>query len=335
MLNKKIIISGGALAISLLMNIPRLLVVIFREDIAADFDFSYSDIILRTIIMFGFAWLVLAYNIKWVQYFGPRFSALRTIGVNTVLLFTSVIALTFFKRFISDYFLDARSFFFVTLFTHLIVLLILLLLAWLVNLTSRFQQNLVEKEQAKRKALYHQLEVLRSQVNPHFLFNTLNSLQYLIRQKSEKATVFVEKLSWLLRATLQQSEKDLITVKEELNYLEAYVFLQKERFGDKLNIDISIPEEWKNKSIPSFSLQLLVENAIKHNVLSDRQPLEIRIYTEDRFIVVGNTIQERRDTVESTGKGLSNLTTRYNILKEENIRIEKTEGLFLVKLPLV
>jgi LytS/YehU family sensor histidine kinase len=138
----------------------------------------------------------------------------------------------------------------------------------------------------------------------------------------------------LLRSTLQQSEKDLITVQEELDFLDTYVFLQKERFGEKLKIDIAIPEDWKDKLIPSFSLQLLFENAIKHNVISNRQPLMISIYIEDHFIVVSNTLQERRDAVERIGKGLSNLSTRYTILKEKPIHIEKTETLFLVKLPL-
>ncbi|MEM8908911.1 MAG: histidine kinase, partial [Bacteroidota bacterium] len=90
--------------------------------------------------------------------------------------------------------------------------------------------------------------------------------------KSDKASVFVDKLSWMLRATLQQSEKNYLTLQEELDYLEAYIFLQKERFGDKLKIEINIPDAWKKQTVPSFSVQLLVENAIKHNVIANRQP---------------------------------------------------------------
>jgi ABC-type multidrug transport system fused ATPase/permease subunit len=175
--DKKIVIIGGAWAITLLMNVPRLLVMLFRKDIAQEFGFSYSDILLRTAIMFCFSWLVLSFNITWKKRLDDRYATLTSIAINALLLFVSVIALTFFKQFISEYLLDAKSFFFVTLFTHLIVLIILWLLAWLVHLTSRFQENVIEKEQAKRKALHHQLEVLRSQINPHFLFNTLNSLQ--------------------------------------------------------------------------------------------------------------------------------------------------------------
>ena len=125
----------------------------------------------------------------------------------------------------------------------------------------------------------------------------------------------------LLRSTLQRSDKDFITIQDELDYLENYMYLQKERFGDKFSVDILIPEEWTKELIPSFSLQLLVENAIKHNVISKKQPLSVEIYTEGNYLVVQNLLQERRDSVESTGTGLSNLSTRFNLLKKRAIQI--------------
>jgi len=139
----------------------------------------------------------------------------------------------------------------------------------------------------------------------------------------------------LLRATLQQSDKDYISLEEELDYLEAYVFLQKERFGEKLDVEITIPNELKKTSIPSFSLQLLVENAIKHNVVSKKKPLKVNIYIEDKYLMVSNPLQKRSDAVESIGKGLSGLSTRFQLLKKEDILIEKNDVLFLVKLPIL
>ena len=178
------------------------------------------------------------------------------------------------------------------------------------------------------------MQALRTQINPHFLFNALNSLNALIRQKSDKASTFVDKLSLLLRSTLQRSDKDFITIQDELDYLETYIYLQKERFGDKFSIDIQIPKEWTKELIPSFSLQLLVENAIKHNVISKKQPLSLEIYTKGNDLVVRNLIQERRDSVESTETGLSNLSMRFNLLKKRKIKIIKDNTYFSVKLPI-
>ncbi len=338
MLQKNKIILFSALAVSLLLNIPRFLIILNRQDLVEEFGFTYSEAVLRLVVMFFFSWLVLTYNILWKvkwKYLYPINTKLFNIAVNAFFLIAGLTSLTFLKRHISDSLLDDESYFFVNFFIYLVVLILLLLLSWLVNLSSQHQESIIEKEQAKRKALHHQLEALRSQVNPHFLFNTLNSLNTLIRQQPDKATVFVSKLSWLLRATLQQSDKDYISLEEELDYLEAYVFLQKERFGEKLDVEITIPNELKKTSIPSFSLQLLVENAIKHNVVSKKKPLKVNIYIEDKYLMVSNPLQKRSDAVESIGKGLSGLSTRFQLLKKEDILIEKNDVLFLVKLPIL
>lgn len=338
MLNKNKIILFGALAISLLLNFPRLIVLLTRKDIVESLGLTFEEVVLRTLVLFCFSWLALSYNIKWKNEWIVRkngYAVLTDIIVNGLLLLIGVATLTFFKQFIPGFIIDVQSYIFVAFFTYLVVLIILLLISWLVNLMTQHQQSLLEKEQAKQKALHHQLEALRAQINPHFLFNTLNSLSSLIRQKSDKASVFVDKLSWMLRVTLQQSDKDYVTLQEELEYLEAYVFLQKERFGDKLNIEVDIPDDWKKQRTPSFSLQLLVENAIKHNVVSNKQPLHIRIYSKEDFLVISNPIQKRSDLVESTGKGLSNLSTRFQLLRKKDIQIEKKENQFIVKLPIL
>ncbi len=338
MLQKNKIIIFSALAISLLLNIPRFLIMLSRKDLVAEFGFTYGEAVVRLVVMFLFSWLVLTYNIHWkVKWKSsyPLNTPLFNVLINAFFLFAGVVSLTFLKRHISEFALDEESYLFVTFFIYLVVLILLLLLSWLVNLSFQHQQSIIEKEQAKRKALHHQLEALRSQINPHFLFNTLNSLSTLIRQQPDKASVFVRKLSSLLRATLQQSDKDYTSLDKELDYLEAYIFLQKERFGDKLDVEISIPNHLKKCTIPSFSLQLLVENAIKHNVVSSKQPLQVKVYIEGNFLLVSNPVQKRSDAVESIGKGLSSLSTRFQLLKKEDIQIEKTDQLFLVKLPLL
>ncbi|MDF1868350.1 MAG: histidine kinase, partial [Saprospiraceae bacterium] len=291
-----------------------------------------------SIVMFCFSWLVLSFNMVWKnKWQGQKIrNQLSTdIAINTGILILGVTALTILKQMFTPGFLGSGQLFFMTLFTYLLVQLILLLISRVVNLNFQHQQSLLEKEQAKQKALHHQLQALRTQINPHFLFNALNSLNALIRQKSENASTFVDKLSWLLRSTLQRSDKDFISLQDELEYLEAYIFLQKERFGEKFNVDVRIPEEWKKEMIPSFSLQLLVENAIKHNVASKQNPLLVEIYPKEGFLIVKNKIQERRDGLESTGTGLSNLSTRFQLLKKRTIQIQNDEQYFSVKLPVI
>ncbi|MEO1414823.1 MAG: histidine kinase [Bacteroidota bacterium] len=216
----------------------------------------------------------------------------------------------------------------------LIVHPILLLFARFIKLNFQQQQLLLEKEQAKQSALQHQLEALRTQINPHFLFNALNSLTVLIRKKSDRAIPFVHQLSWLLRATLHRSDEDLITIQNELEYLESYTFLQKERFAEKFRVDVQIPEKWKKELIPSFSLQMLAENAIKHNIVSSEYPLLIEIYPEGEYLIIRNQIKKRRDASEGTGIGLFNLSIRFKLLKKRDIQISQDKNHFIVKLPI-
>ncbi|MEM8908910.1 MAG: histidine kinase [Bacteroidota bacterium] len=189
MFKKNRIILFGALAISLLLNIPRLIVMLARRDLVETFELSFEELLLRTVVMFCFSWVVLSYNIKWKMQWRARLNGrpvLTDIVVNAFLLFTSVTVLTFIRQFVPHYLFGARSYFFLILFTYFMVQVILLLLSQLVHLMAEQQQNTLEKEQAKREALHHQLEALRGQINPHFLFNTLNSLNSLIRQNRIK-----------------------------------------------------------------------------------------------------------------------------------------------------
>lgn len=157
----------------------------------------------------------------------------------------------------------------------------------------------------------------------------------MIRNKSDRALPFVDQLSWLLRATLLRSEDDFITIQNELEYLESYIFLQKERFGEKFKVDVQIPENWKKELIPSFSLQLLAENAIKHNVVSTNQPLLLEIYPNGEYLIIRNQIHKRRDATVGTGLGLLNLSVRFKLLKKRDIQINQDENYFTVKLPIL
>ena len=332
--NKNRIIFFGALAVTILMSFRSVLMLLVAQDKFPELiGLTIEALIFRVIILFTYAYLLLGFNITWKDKWNKsRFVAFVS---NFGLLILTVILTTRSTVYFSTTSLENGQVFIITLTNFLIVHPILFLLASFIKLSFQQQQNIWKKEQAKQKALQHQLEALRSQINPHFLFNALNSLTVLIRTKSERALPFVEQLSWLMRATLLRSEDDFITIENELEYLESYVFLQKERFGEKFNVNVQIPEHWKKELIPSFSLQLLAENAIKHNIASKNQPLLLEIYHNDEFLIIRNQINKRRDATEDTGIGLLNLSIRFKILKKRDIQINQDENYFTVKLPIL
>ncbi|RNC83776.1 MAG: hypothetical protein ED557_08335 [Balneola sp.] len=183
-----------------------------------------------------------------------------------------------------------------------------------------------------------ELEQLRKQVNPHFLFNSLSTLRTMIRDQknSEKAEQFVLSLSDVYRQILQTRESDSITLNEELEFLTSYIYLLEIRFGGSISIEIDIIESSKQFSLPAFGLQLLVENCIKHNVVSIEEPLNIRIYQDsEESVTVSNTYNPKHSSIESLGTGLSNLEKRYELIGMDNgVTIQQDDILYSVTLKL-
>lgn len=138
----------------------------------------------------------------------------------------------------------------------------------------------------------------------------------------------------MYRYILQSGQQDLVSLKEELKFLNSYIFLIKTRYRDRFNIQIDIEDKWLSEEIPVLALQLLVENAIKHNEISESNPLSVKLYTEDHNLVVENKIKPRATFVDSTGQGLANIDKRYVLLKEKHIVISNANNIFKVKLPL-
>lgn len=336
--NTNQVILLGALAVTILLNFQRaLLVLVNREDFAADFGVTFEALLMRMLFFFTYACVLLSFNISWKDKWEVSPLGRKTLHLitNLGIFLLGVILITIGMANVLSGSLENKQVLVIITTDFLIVHPILLLFARFVRLSFQQQQLILEKEHAKQSALQHQLEALRSQINPHFLFNALNSLTVLIRTKSDNALAFVDQLSWLLRATLLRSEDDFISIQNELEYLESYIFLQKERFGEKFKVDIQIPETWKRELIPSFSLQLLAENAIKHNIVSIQQPLLLEIYPNGEFLVIRNQIHKRRDATEGTGLGLLNLSVRFKLLKNRDIQISQDENYFTVKLPIL
>ncbi|HVG12375.1 MAG TPA: histidine kinase [Flavisolibacter sp.] len=192
-----------------------------------------------------------------------------------------------------------------------------------------------EKQELLQANLQRQLDSLRDQVSPHFLFNNLNVLSTLITKDPDKADEFVEELSNVYRYLLRNSEDNLTPLNEELKFIESYNHLLKTRFGDGYQPEINVDRELKQYKLPPMTLQLLVENAVKHNVVSRDQPLRLQLYTKDHELVITNNLQPRIKTMHSAGVGLENIRSKYKLLNQADIKINKTEKDFTITLPLV
>lgn len=178
-----------------------------------------------------------------------------------------------------------------------------------------------------------QYMALQSQLNPHFLFNTLNTLVSEIECNPEGAADFARKMSDVYRYVIQCQEKRLVPLDQELEFLRSYIFLHRVRLGECLAADIRISDAVSDAELPPLTLQLLAENIVKHNVISNMHPMTIDIYEEDGFLCVSNPVNPKMG-VQSTGKGLSNLTERYMILGERAPIVVKDNKRFTVKVPL-
>lgn len=193
----------------------------------------------------------------------------------------------------------------------------------------------IEAEQLKTERYARQYQSLKDQLNPHFLFNSLNVLSDLVYDNPDDATHFIRKLSNIYRYVLEVQQEELVTLEKEIEFASNYLSLQKVRFGDSLKYDI--PEVKEHAGfLPPLSLQLLLENAIKHNVASRQNPLHIAISIVDGSVLVQNNIQLKSSGLEeSTGIGLANIRRRYDLLSSENLEIMDKDKMFIVKLPIL
>ena len=202
----------------------------------------------------------------------------------------------------------------------------------------RFLRAEKEKEQLLRANLQSQLDGLRTQVNPHFLFNSLNSLTALISKDGVKAEKFVEEMSGVYRYLLKNNIEDLTTLKEELQFIRSYLHMQETRFGKGLQYVIDVDERYRNLLLPPLTLQMLVENAIKHNIVTLSAPLKIVITTnEDGQLIVKNNLQKKYRRVVSGKVGLANIISKYRLLNASEIEVEENEKekVFTVCIPLI
>lgn len=198
-----------------------------------------------------------------------------------------------------------------------------------------WKRGIAANSELQRAHMESQLESLKNQVNPHFLFNSLNTLAGIIPEDPGSAVVFVQKLSLVYRCILELRHRTVVPLQEELECLDNYLYLLNTRFGDNLVVEIFISKESRQKFVVPMALQMLVENAVKHNVASNRRPLRILITDLPEALVVSNPLQPKTSEENGTGMGLSNIDDRYKLVSGKRIRVEQTEEKFEVHIPLL
>jgi len=211
-----------------------------------------------------------------------------------------------------------------------------LLVAFLVYLLIKVRENRLKREESLQKEkIIFQFETLKSQVNPHFLFNSFSTLSAIIDEDKELALDYVQKLSAFFRNILEYRDKTMISLKEELELADTYCYLQKQRYGDNFKLTVDIAAEYLSTYIPPMTLQMILENAIKHNVISAEKPLTVTISVKDNFLVISNNIQPKKNQPASTGIGLQNIGSRYHIISDRKIEIKITSEIYTVFLPIL
>jgi hypothetical protein len=198
---------------------------------------------------------------------------------------------------------------------------------------TNWKQAALDAEAAKRESIKAQYEALKNQVNPHFLFNSLNVLTGLVYQDADKAARFIKKLSEVYRYVLDTRNQELISLRDELTFVESYVYLQQIRFGE--NLIVKMPHASEGEVVP-LSVQMLLENAIKHNEVSTEHPLIITVTVTQGYLTVTNNIQLKTiPTEDGSGLGLANIQKRYEFLTDKPVLITNSSNHFEVKIPIL
>lgn len=198
------------------------------------------------------------------------------------------------------------------------------------GLEAKKKTEVLEKELSQIR-----FEVLKNQINPHFMFNSLNVLSGLIHQDTTKAQNFIDEFSHIYRYVLETIEQPITTLKKELDFVNSYLYLQHIRYGEHLKHQINIPNQYIERLLPPLSMQIVLENAIKHNIINQEFPLQIDIFVENEHLVIVNKMQPKVSKERSTGVGIKNLTKRYSFIHDHEPTFCIENQNYIVKLPLI
>jgi LytS/YehU family sensor histidine kinase len=200
---------------------------------------------------------------------------------------------------------------------------------------TQWKKTKLKSEQLEKENIRTQLEVLKSHIDPHFLFNNLNILSSLIDEDKETARSFLDNFCEVYRYVLKNKQIELVGLDEELEFLDAYIYLLQNRFGEKLSFQKEVFCNTHKFQVPPLALQIVVENVIKHNSMDKEDPLIIELSIEDEKLVVKNNLKPKKAKVESSNTGLANIKKRFEFLSNREVEILNIESHFIVKLPLL
>ena len=335
-----------AFAVTLLLALPRLVIIFYVKFNAENKDYDIRAGSFDFILRFTYTYII-AVIFLWVNTSRIRYRLAITplsIDLNrfyhrlilNILLFIVLRVLTTqFNLHVPRIAVSEKFYEFIFNIT-LILEIVLCILAAEIYMLVTHNQAIYLRNQALQKANAEtSFEVLKNQVNPHFLFNSLNTIHAMIGKDDEAAKAFVSNMSGVYRHVLSSARKPVVTLAEEMDFLKAYINMLRERHGDNLNVKLEIDNEHMTDLLPPMSLQILVENAVKHNIVSAKQPLLIEIEVNDTFVSVCNVIREKKTKPPSTGTGLYNLSQRYWFLCKKEITISQVHNRFAVFLPLL
>jgi sensor histidine kinase YesM len=334
-----------------------------KNDIFSPLFFGIAAVFLCLTMVMYFIWITFT---DWIQYkigiwwgkdFLMKFSLLA-LGISIIIALGLSIAYTFTLRFTIKTLLgiifplwpsliprsrppavSADMWYYITR-SNQGFSVVIMFSAFYLTLNFRAYQQLkdvqLKTEQLEKEAVMAQFAALKSQINPHFLFNSLSILNSLMHEDVNLSARFVQQLSKAYRYILEQRDQELISLSTELDFIESYTFLLKIRFENKFDVRINVPPDIRNNSqITPLALQMLVENAVKHNRMSVSEPLWVDIYYKAPFLVVENPLQLRDQADESTGVGLSNIANRYALLTDMQVSHEIVNNSYIVKIPLL
>src|SRR3989338_558927 len=315
----------------------------------SNWGFYFSGSLLLAVVWILvtlFRWvLILWLDHKIIDFFQTKYPALNQLRKRAFFSIPSMVFTTYFLILAHELikglliFDDLSVFNQPTLTLYLIgsVLISLIILPTFEMLFSEkvSQRILLENLELKRRNLQGQYDTLKGQVNPHFLFNSLNSLAGLIKKKPQLATYFVDEMAYVYRYLLKSNEHNKVTLKEELKFAHAYFHLLRTRFEDGIQLEVDLPENRQTSYIDQLTIQILIKNAAKHNIVSKSNPIVIQITLEGNYIVVKNNVRKKNSLVETTKTWLANIVSKYKLLGASEVEVLEEETDFTVKIPLL
>lgn len=273
-------------------------------------------------------------KLPWLQHGNKRFYWQLSLGILLSLLIINISYLIF-KMLLTE---DPPDMAQITTMNALGTLILLPTIS--INFGIQFLKNWknaqLASEEFQKESIKAELEALKNHLDPHFLFNNLNILSSLISKDQKLSQSYLEKFAEVYRIILQSSSEELVALHEELVFIGAYMYLLQIRFEDTIQLDINIEPENKQYYLPPLTLQMLIENAIKHNVITEIRPLKMSIECRDKYLVIKNNLQQKKvESRNSSKTGIKNIERRYSYFTDKQVEVFKNEQSFIVKVPLI